>query len=503
MALTWRNVDGPQLSVRDLALAGQQIDQSFSRLSETLAAREAALTTKATDAAIAGRLAIQDPNQMGTLDPTTLDPRANLRAVLEAENAHRASLTQRAQQNEQLLNSQAAAKYASEGIPLLMAAQNGDAAAIEAINTRAKAEPEYARWLGSMTGDFANSWDTGIDNRRADRDSEAQNKNDAIRTGIASAGLRLEQQRYALEQQDRDAMVLGTEFAENWMTSDRTAASTEDAIANLVKREDFLKLPENAQRAALARITDPNRGRESLMRATAADLQTELTPRLTASDGKSSIPEVTLGSALNQLTALDQDAEAARVIEQNRFYDEKPVLRTFDRLRQIQEASAKNPEAAPTAESVYAIADERDISTSQLESIQKEYNLSYEELTAILGDGSIRDMPFFSTTLELRGKGVDSIFEGGEKGLKEAARAYSEARNEDGYTENLQGVLDRRISDLGITGTQQQARDLQAQLTRAVRSGAPTADLTARLDALLKRRGSWAQPRETAEPPQR
>lgn len=497
--ITWRNVDAPQLSIRDIALAGGQVTAGFDRFAQALATREANLRTKATDAAIGARLAIQDPNQLGQIDPASLDPRVNMRMLLEADNQHRNGLIQRAQQQEQLLDAQASAKFAAEGVPLLRAAQAGDMGAIDALNARAGADPEFARWYGRMSGEVASALDTGADNRRADLQLDQQRETDNARIGLERSHLALAQREATRNEEDRAAMTTGIEFAENWMSQDRTAASTQDAVANLIKREDFLKLPEPAQRAALARITDTNRGRDALMQLTADDLHAELQPGLTTTaNGRSTtIPRITLGDALGQLTQLEQEAQAAAVVERNRFLDEQPVLRTFDRLAQIREAAEKNPEAAPTADSIYALAGDRGISRRQVESVQQQYNLGYDELAAILADGSVRDATYWEAQLGMKG----GFWEGGEDALRASAKALHDAKTNKGYTENLQAELDKRTRE--IARTQQQARDLSAQLGRAVRSGAPSTALLDRMDALLQRRALWNTPPRAPEERQR
>ena len=56
-ALTWRNVDAPQLDTRGIALAGQNITQSFDRMGQMLMQREAALRAEATNKALAAGMA--------------------------------------------------------------------------------------------------------------------------------------------------------------------------------------------------------------------------------------------------------------------------------------------------------------------------------------------------------------------------------------------------------------------------------------------------------------
>lgn len=493
--ITWRNVDAPQLSTRDIALAGEQVTAGFDRFAQALATREANLRTKATDAAIGARLAIQDPNQLGQVDPASLDPRVNMRALLEADNQHRNGLILRAQQNEQLLNSQADAEYGAMKTELLKAAQMNDMDTVNRIQTEARTNPMLARALSNIGKDVIGAMDTYADNVRGDRQLDQQRESDNARLGLERSRLALAQREAARSEEDRAAMTAGIEFAENWMSQDRTAASTQDAVANLVKREDFLKLPEPAQRAALARITDENRGRDALMRVTADDLQAELQPSITTTVNgeRQVIPSVTLGGALGRLTQLDQEAQAAAVVARNRFLDTEPVLRTFDRLAQIREAAEKNPEAAPTADSIYALASDRGISRRQVESVQQQYNLGYDELAAILADGSVRDASYWEAQTGVKG----GFWEGGEDALRAGAKALHDAKTNKGYMENLQARLNDETESM--TSTQQEIQSLSAQLARAYRSGAPTTPLLDRMDSLLQRRADWNKPPEPKE----
>lgn len=202
--LTWRNIEAPNLSTRDIALAGQTMVQGFDRLAQTLTQRELNLRQAATDKAIAERLALQDPNQMGALDLTKLGGRVDVRAVAEADNAHRLGLMQRAEAQENLLNAQADAKFGTVIAGLADAALKGDANAEAQLRGGAESDPMFARALARHYKTITDFRDQGIDNRLArDEFGETRDNNlradsrDRARISIADRQVRLRENEVA------------------------------------------------------------------------------------------------------------------------------------------------------------------------------------------------------------------------------------------------------------------------------------------------------------------
>jgi hypothetical protein len=145
-ALTWREVSAPQLSTRDLALAGQTVTTGFDRLGAMLNAREEALRTQATDAAIAERLAIQDPNKLGQINLTGLDRRVNARALVEADNQHQVNLAERMRNQEELTQMQAVAELGDEGARFIQLMGSGQReAAMAYAEEQAALDPRWGR----------------------------------------------------------------------------------------------------------------------------------------------------------------------------------------------------------------------------------------------------------------------------------------------------------------------------------------------------------------------
>lgn len=150
-ALTWRNVEAPNLDVRGLALATQGVTGGLDQLSQLFMNRELEARKQATDGAIAESLRIQDPQQLAAALASgqigAADPRGRVdqRAVLEAANAQRSNLISTGLQNENLLNSQAQAEFGTRIAGLRRAAEAGDPAAQQAYQAEMEANPEFGR----------------------------------------------------------------------------------------------------------------------------------------------------------------------------------------------------------------------------------------------------------------------------------------------------------------------------------------------------------------------
>ena len=438
--ITWRNVGAPQLSTRDIALAGEQINAGFDRFAQTLATRETNLRTKATDAAIGARLAIQDPNQLGQIDIASLDPRVNMRELMEADVQHQNGLMQRAQQNELLLNSQATAKFASEGIPLLLAARNGDKAAIAAVESRATNEPEFARWVGGMSDDVLSAWQDGETFRQTQQ-------RDSDNLGIQQQELAIRRNESALRsaalnraEADRSAIEAGLNLARTAITGDTSGASFADFSQRFKESAEFKALSLPGQEAALNLIKNPDLGREAYATPTSGDRERNIVP---------------LGMRVNDVLAkLDAVGRQAGVrAEQARatFYAAEPVAQTLNYIDSLNAQAAKDPSSAPTAQTVAVLAETMDVDMGELETIRREKGLSYTDITALLNDGSVQD-----TML--------SPFSGAENALRLRADELYRVRTKSG---GLTGIRDREQGAVGeYLETQAEVKEMTEQMLR-------------------------------------
>ena len=249
-ALTWREVSAPQLSTRDLALAGQAMTQGFDRLGQALANREESLMKKATDQAIAARLVQQDPNAMGQLDLTGLDRRVDLRALVEADNDHRAQLVERQRANEELLNSQSDSQFGTVIAGLADAALAGDANAEATLKAGRENDPMFARALARHYEKITGFRDTGADNRREDGKAaeEVRNNNLTDARGRAEIALRTREvsTRERIQRESDEGFLLGQTLARDYRLFD-----IDSARAKLQDNDRFLKLTPTQQRGVL------------------------------------------------------------------------------------------------------------------------------------------------------------------------------------------------------------------------------------------------------------
>ena len=236
--LTWREVQAPQLSTRDLALAGQTMLSGFDRLSATLSNREEALRKEATDKAIASRLIQQDPNAMGQLDLTGLDRRVDLRALAEVDNNHRAQLVERQRANEELLDRQANSQYGAVIAGLADAALTGDANAEATLKAGRENDPMFARALAQHYATITGFKDDRTDNVLEEgkfgetvRSNKAQEAGSAADRALRARAIgNDEASRARLEKGNN----LGIQLAERLRTQ-----STQDATAALYETPEF------------------------------------------------------------------------------------------------------------------------------------------------------------------------------------------------------------------------------------------------------------------------
>lgn len=108
MALTWREVTAPKLDTRDLAYAGQAIGASFDKLGDMFIKRELDARTKATDDEVASLMTLGTPEEIAArlkmAQAGGLNPRVNMRALMEAGRAYEGQRVQADMVNQQRLD---------------------------------------------------------------------------------------------------------------------------------------------------------------------------------------------------------------------------------------------------------------------------------------------------------------------------------------------------------------------------------------------------------------
>lgn len=217
--LVWNPVQAPNLDTRDVALAGQAIGASFDRLSTMLKDRYLEKKKDATNAAIAGQLAINDPTQLAAnFDIKTLDKNADPAAVLLVRSQHYLEVMQQQGAREDLLNKQVEAKFGAGTYGMVMAAFNGDKEQQAQMVARTADDPEFARFVALHAQDQAAAAMGGVkfheDIRQADRSFNLQASNSAADNARADASLALQRDSVNSAKADRQAAITGETFGE-------------------------------------------------------------------------------------------------------------------------------------------------------------------------------------------------------------------------------------------------------------------------------------------------
>ena len=252
--ITWRNIDAPHLSTRDLSLAGGQITDAFDRLGQQLFQREASLREQATDAALADVHMAATPEEIAALRARGLDhldPRVNRLAVAQGLGQVEGQIMDRRVKQNDLTRFDAeqwAGRFAPE---LLTAAGRLDDQGYAATMARMQADPrfqDYAFAAQDMIHDSQNlRGDADTRRMTGERDAEDARANRA-REANDAARLRLQSEQYRLDRESRAAQDRGYEAAFDFATRYRLD-STESAEAKLVEDADFRALPPDVKRA--------------------------------------------------------------------------------------------------------------------------------------------------------------------------------------------------------------------------------------------------------------
>lgn len=229
--LTWRNVDAPQGSIRDLALAGQQITGAFDRFGQMLADRETRLRKDATDAQVAQAYMAGTPEEIAAIRARGLegldrrvDRAAYARALGEAEN----DIVTRSVNREELLGLQANAQMGDEQAHYLSLLGQGDRAGAAAYAAeQARLNPDMWSRVAYGTQKEGETVFDNYDTRRmtGERDAETARSNRAdeanarTQTAIQGQRLALEKRSIALQEQQREqalaAATAGRNMARN------------------------------------------------------------------------------------------------------------------------------------------------------------------------------------------------------------------------------------------------------------------------------------------------
>ncbi|WP_199097233.1 hypothetical protein [Dyella sp. ASV21] len=249
--LQWQQVDAPRLDTRDLAIAGQTVDNAFNRFADILNARDARLKKGATDNAAAQLMAAQTPEELAALQARAaaggFGPRADMREILSVGNQRQGDMLQnsaRQQQidigHEDLLNRQDMAQHAELYTAYDGAMAKGDVKGAEAIAAQIKAN-----------GGGRNLYSVGLDGQKAYgdwRDAAERHRSNVANEANAAARLGMERTRFNLELQDRKSLQTGMSLS--GQLADRLGAyNTDDAMSLVRDLPEYKALDPIAKRA--------------------------------------------------------------------------------------------------------------------------------------------------------------------------------------------------------------------------------------------------------------
>ena len=435
--LTWQDVAAPNVDIRGLAIAGQTITNGFDRFAQMLYDRETAMQKRATDDAVAGVLAGQDPNA-GPLDVSALGARVNKRAVLEADNAHRSDLIQRADQNEDLLTKQATAKFGTEYGPLAEAYLAGNQGAIDEVTARSKADPLWGRFMSTHVDRLMGFKDQGIDNRLdADKFGEDKRSNLAGEStarghlAVAQRGQAMREREVNEDRQRRlaaeQAQLQGRQFAEGTDLK----YSPEDALTRFHNSDVY--------KGALPHV---QAGLDAGFKGRYTDRTTTTDEDLSRGGSTGGMPSFLLPNggaepmpsynSLAQLRTVAQgELDTTKAATTNRFLSENRVLDVYQRSTSKGVADATSPDAVKYYEGLDFPHAEQTLRT-----LASRYNLSPAELIAIGQTHSVDGGAWYA------GGRNES-----KKLLEQYASEYAAARD-DGAPVRLQTDLSQKLGVL-------------------------------------------------------
>lgn len=254
--LQWQQVDAPRLDTRDLAIAGQTVDNAFGRFAEILNARDDRLNKKATDSVAAQLMSARSPAELAALQAQVASgafgSRVNAREVAGIGNQREADMLQNAARQQQmdigkedLLNKQDFATHAEGYTAYDRALAQGDRAGADAIATQIKA-----------AGGGRNLYSVGQDGEKLFgdwRDAGERKRVDDANIANARGHLALAQRQDARQQQKEqwveDGITQAGVFANKYRTRGKDAA-----VAMTADDADFKKLNPQVQQFVLANI---------------------------------------------------------------------------------------------------------------------------------------------------------------------------------------------------------------------------------------------------------
>lgn len=302
--LTWREIQAPNLSTRDMAVAGNQIGQSFDRLGELLIRREDNLRKDATNSAAAAAYMAGTPEEIAALRAqqfANLDPRVDRLAYAQALGLAQNQMTERLKNQGEVDKIEAQRWGGRFGAGMIDAAGDGDRARLDTIRAEAEADPNAKKYLGFVLPGYVQDAEGIYHNTDTRKETKAEHerlaKDRAIGRALEAKTLALRQQEVQLARTERQQRELGTNAA--LQLAERTRTMDKDSAMAAVYESDTFKNMGSTARSALLEgfgaAHDAFTGETASTRAGLPNLEArklQLTAQANAAEGQAQDPSL-------------------------------------------------------------------------------------------------------------------------------------------------------------------------------------------------------------------
>ena len=502
--LEWRPIDAPQGSIRDIALAGSNIVNSFDRMGQMLFDREARLRKEATDEQAAQVLMANDEAGVAAAlqqAMSTGNRRVDTNILARLANEQRNTVLTREglrQDNwikgDQIKDKESLTEWSGELPALLQSHYGGDRGAMAAELSRISASESGRRFLNQRYGDAWKAFEGGVDDRREQLSDDRTHQR-----GLASVAAQREANTLARdkwnfeksrlladEARTREALAFADTFTEKMPAR----FSTEDSIAGLRRAPAFRNLDSRVKTAVLARLRSEDFGRDAYLTPTSDSLTAQTIVPIQPGEPGSLVGNaegISAQGLSDRLNRIRDQTERVRDAFANRF-DAKNMGSAI-----IAESKKY---ANVTPDEVYKAAQARGISIDDVEAVRTASGnqMSYPEIMATLQkDGKARDPGFFS----MRALDPVEYFFGGERVLHNRALEVARLKGNEG---DLARATNERAS---LLRKPEQVLAEVAQLDAEIRRATAVGQLSpAQRSRVLQLEARLSRLQEMLRPPQ-
>lgn len=306
--LTWRNIDAPNIDVRNLAIAGNSIGTAFDRMGQMLADRTTRLKQEATNQALAGVLMAQDPDAARAAyvqAQVSGNPRIDLATLAKGYNEQYGVLQDRAIKDDQVDGLKAEKIFGAMLPELTKAYYGGNQEQIDALLGTMSDDPAFGRYVRGHMDQLMTQLHTGTGDRQNQAQIDEAGRHNKASEVNAAGELALSQRRFQLEEKDRAnaeaGAAMGLQFAKDYRLLDPASAQ-----AKLYDDPRFQQLNALQQKAVLSTFGTAH---GELSKPLSSDLQSMegTTSQLAAVDSA-----LTAGANAAEARATNPDAAGVR-----------------------------------------------------------------------------------------------------------------------------------------------------------------------------------------------